>query len=432
MNKGKKFFYGWWVVFIITILFFTPSASPFAVVLNLMTQFKVGRGEVSLSQSITNLATGFAGIFVGRSLYRHNPKKFILFGTVLTGITSFLLSASNTLWVFYVFSLLAGISGSFCNAIAIFSLLSKWFVRKWGLAIGIVLAGGGIGSIIIQPFVGIIDQTFSWRATYLFAGLIILIINVPLILFVLKDSPESMGLVADDDKSPEVVNVLNSSKIAQSLSRSTQRAANIQTFSYLKSSRLWLMGISFALVSVGYSAITTQEVSLITDMRVSATVAASARGITLGIGAVSALASGWLADRLISRYVVILFFLLAVGGMLVLLQAGTMSKIWLFVAIYGFGTGAFGTLLPIVTKDIFGVRDFTSIFGFALVLLFAGNAIGAPLAGFMYDATGSYRSVFMIITAINVIAIIGIYFAYGIDPKPLLRLPASKNGNAQS
>ena len=421
------------MVFIITILFITASASPFAVVLKqLMTQFKVGRGEVSLSQSITNLATGFTGIFVGRSLYRHNPKKFILFGTVLTGITSFLLSASNTLWVFYVFSLLAGISGSFCNAIAIFSLLSKWFVRKWGLAIGIVLAGGGVGSIIIQPLVGIIDQNFSWRATYLFAGLLVLSINVPLILFILKDSPESMGLIPDDDKSRQVVNVLNSRKIAQSLSRSTQSAAKIQTFSYLKSSRLWLMGISFALVSIGYSAVTSQEVSLITDMRVSATIAASARGITLGIGAVSALASGWLADRLISRYVVILFFLLTVGGMLVLLQAGTMSKIWLFVAIYGFGTGAFGTLLPIVTKDIFGVRDFTSIFGFALVLLFAGNAIGAPLAGFMYDATGSYRSVFMIITAINVIAIIGIYFAYGIDPKPLLRLPASKNGNVQT
>ena len=421
------------MVFAITILFITASASPFAVVLKqLMTQFKAGRGEVSLSQSITNLATGVTGIFVGRSLYRHNPKKFILFGTLVTGISSLLLSVSNTLWVFYVFSLVAGISGSFCNAIAIFSLLSKWFVRKWGVAIGIVLAGGGIGSIIIQPFVGIIDQTFSWRATYLFAGLIILIINVPLILFVLKDSPESMGLVADDDKSPEVVNVLNSSQIAQSLSRSTHRAKNIQTFSYLKSSRLWLMGISFALVSVGYSAITTQEVSLITDMRVSATVAASARGITLGIGAVSALASGWLADRLISRYVVILFFLLAVGGMLVLLQADTISKIWLFVVIYGFGAGAFGTLLPIVTKDIFGVRDFTSIFGFALVLLFAGNAIGAPLAGFMYDATGSYRSVFMIITAINAIAIISIYFAYGINPKPLLRLTVSKNGNAQS
>jgi hypothetical protein len=50
----------------------------------------------------------------------------------------------------------------------------------------------------------------------------------------------------------------------------------------------------------------------------------------------------------------------------------------------------------------------------------------------MYDATGSYRSVFMIITAINAIAIIGIYFAYGINPKPLLRLTVSKNGNAQS
>ena len=110
--------------------------------------------------------------------------------------------------------------------------------------------------------------------------------------------------------------------------------------------------------------------SFITDMKVSETIAALARGITLGIGAISALASGWLADKLISRYVTILFLFLAIAGMLILIQADTMSKIWLFVVIYGLGNGVFGTLLPIVIRDIFGPANFSAIFGFAVVFLF--------------------------------------------------------------
>jgi cyanate permease len=79
-----------------------------------------------------------------------------------------------------------------------------------------------------------------------------------------------------------------------------------------------------------------------------------------------------------------------------------------------------------MTRDIFGVGDFSALFGFVVVLLAAGNSIGAPLAGFMYDATGSYHSVFVIITAIYVVAILGIYFAFGANPKPLVRFSKSK------
>jgi MFS family permease len=186
-----------------------------------------------------------------------------------------------------------------------------------------------------------------------------------------------------------------------------------------------LTGFGFASIAVAYNAITTQEVSFITDMKVSATVAASALGITLGVGAISSLASGWLADKVMSRYVAILFFLLAIVGMLILIQAGTMSQIWLFVVMFGVGIGALGTIMPIVTRDIFGVANFSTFFGFIAVLFTIGNAIGPPLAGFMFDATGSYHSVFVIITAIIVAAILLIYLAFGANPKPLVRLSTS-------
>jgi MFS family permease len=127
-----------------------------------------------------------------------------------------------------------------------------------------------------------------------------------------------------------------------------------------------------------------------------------------------------------SRYVTILFLFLAIAGMLILIQADTMPQIWIFVVLYGIGSGANLTLLPIVTRDIFGAADFSAIFGFAVVLLFAGNAIGAPLAGFMFDATKSYHIVFIIVTVLYAAAILGIYFAFGGKPKTLVRRSISK------
>jgi sugar phosphate permease len=367
------------------------------------------------------IAGGITGIFVGRLLHRYKPKTFLLWGSVVGGVSSLVLSLTNSLWSFYVFSLVAGLAGGFCNAIAVFTWLSKWFTRKWGTALGIVMAGGSIGGMVIQPLVGIIAQNYGWRATYLVAGALVLAVNVPLILFVLKDNPESMGLLQDGDK-PEIITLPPNDKLpVQKTTESISGVKNTNLLPFLKSPSFWLMGISFAIVSIGSSAVTTHEVSFITDMNVSETVAALARGITLGIGAISALASGWLSDRLISRYVVILFLFIAVAGMLVLTQADTMSKIWLFVAIYGLGNGVFGTLLPIVTRDIFGAANFSALFGLAVVFLFVGGAIGVPLAGFMFDATGSYHSVFIITTAIYAAAIFGIYFAFGVKPKPLVR-----------
>jgi sugar phosphate permease len=427
MRKSNKVFYGWWIVLVITILFFIGGAAPFAVVLKqLMAQFHTGRGEVSLSQSITSIAGGITGIFVGRILHRHSPRRFMLWGTIISGFCTLLLSLAHSLLFLYVFFLIGGVAGAFSNAIAVFTVLSRWFTRKWGTAIGIAMAGGGIGSIIIQPLVGIIAQNYGWQATYLFAGSLVLAVNVPLILFVLKDRPESMGLLPDGDKPGETAGLLNGKIVVQPSAKLTNTDRNNPLFIYLKNPSLWLMGISFAFVAIGSSAITTQEVSFLTDMHVSDPVAATARGITLGIGAISALASGWLADRLISRYVTILFFFLSMLGMLILIPAVSMSQIWPFVIIYGLGIGAGGTLLPIVTRDIFGAGDFSAMFGFVIVLLAVGNSVGAPLAGFMYDATGSYHRVFVIITAIYIVAMIGIYFSFGANPKPLVRPAKSK------
>jgi MFS family permease len=417
MKKANQFFYGWRIVIAVAIMIFTLSVgwTLFGIVLKqLMEQFDTGRGTVSLAQSINTIAGGVAGIFAGRLLSHYRPRMFMLWGSVACAVTALLISLSPGLWYFYVFSCIAGIATGFNGVITYFTLLSRWFTRKWGAAVGFAQAGGFIGAMAIAPVLGLIAENLGWRATYLFSGLLFVVVNLPLILFVTKDRAQSVGLLPDGD---------NDSTTAEQ----TPVVKNTGLLTFLKSPALWLLCICFAFQGIGYGVIINHEVSFLTDMKVSATVAASAVGFTIGLTAIASLASGWLADRFSSRYVAILFILLAIIGLLVLLRADTMPQIWLFVVLFGLGIGASGTLLAIVTREIFGAANFSALFGFTNVIFMAGCAIGAPLAGFIFDATGSYKMVFVIVAAFFAGAMLTIYFAFGAAPKPLVRLPAGKS-----
>ena len=121
------------MVIAITILFFTGGAAPFAIVLKqLMEQFHTGRGEVSLCQSITMIAVGITGIFVGRLLQRYSPRTFLLWGSVVGGVSSLLLSLANSLWFLYVFYFIAGLAGGFSNAIAYVYIVIQVVYPKMG------------------------------------------------------------------------------------------------------------------------------------------------------------------------------------------------------------------------------------------------------------------------------------------------------------
>ena len=128
-----------------------------------------------------------------------------------------------------------------------------------------------------------------------------------------------MGLLPDGDQPGETASPSNRNLPAPTGIESPAVAQKTELLTYLKKPALWLMGIGFAFIAIGYNAVTVHEVSFITDMKVSDTVAAAALGVTLGIGALSSFVSGWLADKLISRYVSILFFSLAVVGLVLLL-----------------------------------------------------------------------------------------------------------------
>ena len=393
----------------------TMAASPFGVILKLlMREFNSGRGMVSLMLSIYAVVGGVSSFFIGRLLERHQPQKFLLWGSIIGGIGFLLCSQARSLWHLYVLYFFLGAVLSAAGAIPIVTLISKWFTRRRGQAVGISLAGMSIGGMFITPIVGLIAENFGWRATYLFAGSLMLAVSVPLNLLIIRHTPEEMGLLPDGVEPAGVANTpaVNSTGPNKELNSTKTRLAE-----YLRHLPLWLICLGFPFSVMGNMAIFQHEVSFLTDMKISATLAASAFGFTAGIGGIGSLVSGWLSDRVSPRYVAMMFFSLALAGVYILMHTTTMPMVWLFVVVYGIGSGASGTLLPLVIRDIFGPASFSVLFGFVNILYTIGIAAGVPLAGFIFDATGSYSLVFNIVTMFYAVAIAAVYFVYGVRPR---------------
>jgi len=411
MGKGNRIFYGWWIVAATFGMWFTGAASPFAIILKqLMVEFNIGRGPISFLPTIFSIAGGITALFVGRLLKNRHPQKFILWGSVVGGTVFLLGSVTRDLWQLYVIYTLSGavLSGA-AGGVSVIILLSKWFNRKRGLAVGIALSGMAFGSLVLNPVLAEIAVNFGWRATYVFAGALILLINVPVAIFVLKGTPEERG-VLPDGIIPSAAEITTAAKTTTISSEINPKSMGL--LAYLKHPGVWLVCLCFLLMSMGSTAIMQHEVSFLTDSGISTTLAASALGFTGGICGIAGLISGWLADRMPRKYVTMIFALITLAGILVLMRADTMPLVWLFVVIFGFGSGAAGIIFPLIIGDIVGPAGFSTVFGFANMAFCLGWALGAPLAGFIFDATNSYTWVFIIAAIFQAVAIPAIYGAY--------------------
>jgi MFS family permease len=266
------------------------------------------------------------------------------------------------------------------------------------------------GSLALTPLVSFIAQNYGWRATYLLAGSILLAVCVPLGTFVVKDDPKQRRLLPDGDK---INGSTGNSNNRPTLPVANPAAPKTGLTTYLKGLPLWLIIISFPLASMGNVAITQHEFSFVTDMGISAAIAASAFGFTAGLGGLGGFISGWLADRISPRYVAIISLILSILGVLLLMRVNSIPSLWVFVIVFGFASSVPGILLPLVIGDIFGSASLAVVFGFVNIIFTFGFAFGPPLAGFIFDATGSYSLVFLIVIFLYAVSIITIYFTYG-------------------
>ncbi len=411
--QKTKIFYGWWVVaacFVLCFLFAGAGFYSFSIFIKpLENAFGWDRAAISLTMSIHFIIGGLMGPFVGKLTQSYGAKKVMTLAAIGSGACFLLVSLTRSLWYFYVIYALLALMLCGIGVVPVSSLLANWFNKRRGTATGTALVGIAAGGLLLAPLLGSITTRFGWKASYIFLGLLVWVVALPVIQFVIKGNPAELGLAPDGDHREISVNQAENRISENDLAGWSSRAA-------LRSRTFWCLAASFFLAPMAQLGVLQHQVPLIMDAGVSQATAAIALGLTAGIGGLGKLSFGRLSEIMPFRYVVTLCFALQALAVFVLVNLDSMAMLWLYVAIFGFAMGGVVVLLPLAVGQFFGLASFGVLLGILWMVNAMGGAVGTFASGLIYDYTGAYQYALYLFIAAYIVAISGIFLAG--KPKP--------------
>ncbi|MFQ5545841.1 MAG: MFS transporter, partial [Acidiferrobacterales bacterium] len=255
--------------------------------------------DLGLSRTATSFAFSLAraegaveGPIVGHLLDRYGPRPIMLASVLLMGAGYLLLSTINTYTAFLIVYL--GVislthAGGFMHAPMV--LASTWFIRKRARAITINSAAFSLGGVLIAPLLSVVVNTWGWRWGAVIAGLLFLLIGVPLCLTV-RRSPESMGLLPDGDTQP----ILRGGKAVSNQSR--QAEVSVTVGQAMRSFTFWSLVSAAGIRNALYHAVSTHFIPLMVWKGMSQQQAGFMLGFFAFFGLAFTLLIGWLADTM--------------------------------------------------------------------------------------------------------------------------------------
>ncbi len=391
MEKNQKIFWGWYIVggaFLVMGINYGARYC-FGVFLKPMAaEFALSRSVISLAAAINMLVYSFGAIFVGRMLDRIAPRWITTTGAVIAAcgyvLTGFV---STPLGLYISYGLMVGLGSAGMGVVACSSSVSKWFISKRGLAIGIASMGISLGTVTLTPLSGYIAGVFSWRIGLMALGVITLLIGVFISQTLMrKTNPEAYGLLPDGDKTT----VKHQSSAAQTVHK-------VSTLTLFKDSRFWTLAICQGLAVMISMSVFVHQVAYATDNGIEKMAAATSLAAISMTGFMGQFLFGWITDKIrdpkYGSFMGIAFMLV---GTILLLNVQSIFQLYLAALIYGFGYGSLAPILPLIVADRFGRHVVGSIYGLLTFFIGVGGAVGPVLGGMIYDHFGSYRYLWLI------------------------------------
>jgi len=358
----------------------------------LLIEFGWTRAALSGVTSLALVIFGFFGIIAGRLNDRIGPRIIMVVCGVLLGLGYLLMSKVGAIWQLYLFyGVIVGIGFS-CMDVVPLSTVARWFVKKRGMMSGIVKVGTGLGIFIWPLVANSLISSYGWRRSYLILGGIGLASIISAAQF-LKRDPSQKGLLPYGADETDTDN-LNSAEEVFSL-RGVIRTKQFRVFSAL-----------YALVFLCANTMLVHITPFAIDLGISARSAASVLATIGGVSMAGRIAMGSLSDRLGSRRAVAICCVILVSSFVWLQSARELWMLYLFAAIYGFAHGGFFALVSPLVAELFGLSSHGANLGAISFSGAIGGAIGPPLAGYIFDVTGSYQLAFLLCAAFSIVALI--------------------------
>lgn len=393
----KQVHYGWVMVLTAVGVLATQALIfySFGIFLRPVTmEFHWERGALSAAVSIGMLVSGPLSILSGRLSDRHGPRVLVTISGLLTGIGFLLMSQISLLWQAYlVYGVIIAIGGS-CCIVPITTTIPRWFATKRGMAMGLAWTGIGLGGTIAPVLTQWVISGYGWRLGYVTLGIINLIV-VTLLAQLMKRSPQQMG-----------VRPFGENEAAGSKEPLAEAVEGLTFQQAVKTGRFWLFSLLMVCFIFTVQVIMAHIAPHIIDTGITATIAASIVSIFAATSLIGRNLAGLVSDKVGSRLTMTACLSMVTAVMVWLLFSSDVWMFYLFAVVYGIAYGGVVPLQTLLAGELFGIRFLGMIMATTMFVGSVGGAIGAPLAGSIFDATGSYRSAFLICVALCGLALI--------------------------
>ncbi|WP_041590076.1 MFS transporter [Teredinibacter turnerae] len=385
--------------FIIVICLLGISSGPAAFCLAsiglfsepLSREFGWDRTGISLAVSLMMLFTAISLPVIGRFIDRFGVKKVLIPSVALQALCFLVAPLMQSYWQFIAIYIAIGTIAVGSNSVPYMRLLSTWFDRSRGLAIGIAGSGTGLGFAYVPILTEVLVNHFGWRGGYIGLGVILLLVTLPLVAFALRESPSH----ETDDSEQEA----GTDGAVKQVSGYTLREAIFKR-------EFWsLVTIFMALAFVLYGLI-PHLVPLLTDRGVSASKAAQLASAFGAAAFAGRLMIGFLVDRHDARVIAFIFFSLSALGIAIFLLPLPFWTLYCAAILLGGSLGAEVDMLAYLTSRYFGLRSFAEVFSVLFSAVMVAMGLGPLAFGVVFDASGSYQSILMLGIPICVFAVI--------------------------
>lgn len=376
----------------------------------MLEEFAWGRGPTALGYSLSWLGFVVFAPVAGWLSDRWGTRTVVTGGGLILGVALALMGQVTSLAQYYLCFGVLGAAGIAGMLIPSTTIVTRWFVRSRGTAMGVLSAGGPGSAVAFYPLNAWLIATLGWRMALVAFGCIIAAATVSLTLLY-REPP------ADEDRPLSGADTRLSRRTLVTGEAWTLRRA-------LRSIRLWAAFAMTALGVIGFQIMATHQVAHAVDLGFPQATVVGLFAFGAGCMMAGNLLGGWLSDRVGRGGVFVLGTVVAILGIACLaLMRGPQDLVLLVLyTVSGFGFGMRIAQLSTIPADVFAGPQLGAILGVVQAGGGLGGAIGPFLGGWLFDVTGSYRLAFMAACVVVAGSAVAAWFA----ARPRGRLPATR------
>ena len=384
MNKNRSLMSSLAAFFLMMAMAVTTSALSFFVA-PVCEDLALGRGSFTLYMSLMTVSAAICTPFLGQYINRRGVKTIVLISGLWCSAGLMLFSFSDSLWMFYAVAAIMGMFATSCVSLCANVIVQQTFTGGQASGVlGLVMSGSGVGGMILSLIVPNLISSLGWRTGYRFLSLCWLVLVLG--AFFLLGKQETSGGIGQR-RTP--------------IDGMTRAEA-------LRSPLLYLLMIAIVTMTA-CSGIQQQVPSLLSGMGFGTGEVSLMLSVMTACLALGKILQGLLYSKLgIARGTVIMLILY--GASYVLLMDA--STVWSGLVTLAFGIGTITTLMPTVTRMIFGSREYPAIWSVLSTSSNVGSFATLPLWGMVYDATGSYQLALMASPVLIAIALGAMLLAF--------------------